>query len=146
MPIGAAPADSSADAVLLIGDRAIHARAETAFVEQWDLGDQWCRWSELPFVFAMWVARAGTDLRGVDEALSAARDAGLAHAADIAREEAASVGLTESQTLAYLRESLYFHLGPREQRGLALFYRHAARLGLAPAHAESPSDRSRIGV
>jgi chorismate dehydratase len=146
LPIGAAPGDSPADAVLLIGDRAIHAGAETAFVEQWDLGDQWCRWLELPFVFAMWVARAETDLRGVDGALSEARDFGVAHVAEIASREAAAVGLTESQTLSYLRDNLYFYLGPRERRGLELFYRHAARLGLAPAGAGVLLDRSQVVV
>ena len=43
-----------ADAVLLIGDRAIHS-PPGHFTEVWDLGDEWRRWSGLPFVFAMWV-------------------------------------------------------------------------------------------
>ena len=49
-------ADTQADAVLLIGDRAIHS-PPGSFAEVWDLGDEWCRWTGLPFVFAMWVAR-----------------------------------------------------------------------------------------
>ena len=47
----------------MIGDRAIFAE-EAEFVEVWDLGDRWCRWAELPFVFAMWVARPGVDYSG----------------------------------------------------------------------------------
>ena len=39
----------------MIGDRAMHPPAGQ-FVAEWDLGDVWCRWAELPFVFAMWVA------------------------------------------------------------------------------------------
>jgi len=64
--------DTRADAVLLIGDRAISGHDGRA-VEVWDLGDQWCRWTELPFVFALWTARADVDLQGVDGALVAAR-------------------------------------------------------------------------
>ncbi|MBL9124790.1 MAG: menaquinone biosynthesis protein, partial [Planctomycetaceae bacterium] len=46
LPIGNSIADTSADAVLLIGDRAIHSPLGM-FAEVWDLGDQWCRWAEL---------------------------------------------------------------------------------------------------
>jgi chorismate dehydratase len=132
LPLGAGLADSRADAVLLIGDRAIRGEDQRA-VEVWDLGDQWCRWTELPFVFALWTARADADLQGVDGALASARDAGLAHLEEIAAKEAGHVGLDRATCLSYLRDKLYFRLGPRERLGLELFYQHAARIGLAPA-------------
>ena len=50
------PESVDADAILMIGDRAMHP-ARGVYQEIWDLGDRWCRWTELPFVFAMWVAR-----------------------------------------------------------------------------------------
>ncbi len=65
LPIDATLEDAAADAVLLIGDRAIHV-PPGRFEVIWDLGDEWCRWAELPFVFAMWTARAGADLAGID--------------------------------------------------------------------------------
>jgi chorismate dehydratase len=123
--------ETDADAVVMIGDRAMHPPRES-FVEIWDLGDEWCRWSELSFVFAMWVARAGVELDGIESALAAARDDGLAHLPEIAAAEAPHVGLTANQALVYLRDNLYFYLGPREERGLALFHRKAAELRLAP--------------
>ncbi len=67
LPIGALPGEVSADATLLIGDRAMRSPGGR-FVEVWDLGDEWCRWAELPFVFAMWTARTGTDLGGIEAA------------------------------------------------------------------------------
>ncbi|MEX2114474.1 MAG: menaquinone biosynthesis protein [Pirellulales bacterium] len=135
LPIGDSLEDSDADAVLLIGDRAIHSPAGK-FDTIWDLGDEWCRWANLPFVFAMWVGRAGVDLQGLDVALTEARDSGLAHLEEIAEREAAAQGLTRPQCLAYLRENLHFTLGSAEQRGLELFYRKAAELGLAPGGVE----------
>jgi chorismate dehydratase len=131
LPIGARYQESTADAVLLIGDRAIHAGSE-GFAEVWDLGDQWCRWAELPFVFAMWAARQGTDLAGVDEALARSRDLGVANLEEIAQREAASVGLEPAACLSYLRDNLHFYLGERERQGLELFHRKAAELGLVP--------------
>lgn len=135
LPVGATLDDTDADSVLLIGDRAMHSPAGR-FEVVWDLGDEWCRWSELPFVFAMWVARSGTELHGLDVALGEARDAGLAHLSEIAEHEAAPLGLTRPQCLSYLRDNLYFFLGPREQRGLELFYKKAAQLGLVPSGVE----------
>lgn len=137
LPIGATLADTSADAVLLIGDRAIHSPAGR-FTEVWDLGDEWRRWSGLPFVFAMWTARAGLDLRSaamqeLDAALAQSRNDGLAHLEEIAAAEAPPLGLTAPQCLGYLRDNLYFYLGPNEQRGLEHFRRLAVGLGLAPA-------------
>ena len=80
LPIGAGLESSDADAVLLIGDRAMHS-PPGRFAEVWDLGDDWFRWAELPFVFAMWTARSDTDLNGLETALSEARDLGVAHLA-----------------------------------------------------------------
>jgi len=131
LPLGAQVNDSQADAVLVIGDRAIHA-PPGEFLAVWDLGHEWCRWAELPFVFAMWVARAGTDLEGLDVALSAAREAGMRHLGEIAEREAAAVDLPPDQCLAYLRDNLFFYLGPREFQGLETFYRHAVALDMAP--------------
>lgn len=131
-PLGMSAKHIEADAVLMIGDRAMHPPA--GFSQQWDLGDEWCRWAELPFVFAMWVARKEMlpELGEIEIALSRARDAGVANLEEIAKRESASVGLAYEQCLSYLRDNLYFFLGPREQRGLQLFREHAVRLGLAP--------------
>lgn len=135
LPLGKSAGDTTADAVLLIGDRAMYSPGGP-FAAVWDLGEQWRQWSGLPFVFAMWVARAGVDLQGLEGALSEARDRGLEHLGEIAAVEAAPLGLTERECVAYLRDNLYFHLGPNEQRGLELFYHRASALGLAPSGLE----------
>lgn len=135
LPIGDALADTTADAVLLIGDRAIHSPVER-FAEVWDLGDQWTQETGLPFVFAMWTARAGVDLQSVETALDESRNLGVAHLDEIARREAAPLGLTVPECLTYLRDNLHFFLGPRERRGLELFHKLAGKYGLAPQGVE----------
>jgi len=145
LPIGATVDDTDADAVLLIGDRAIQS-ADDRFAEVWDLGEQWVRWSGLPFVFAMWIGRRGSDLATLGGILAAARDAGVANLAEIAGREAASVGMTVPQCLSYLSDNLHFFFGPREQQGLELFYKNAVALGLAPAGWDlSPDDCKTAG-
>lgn len=142
LPIGARAEDVSADAILLIGDRAIHSPAG-AYAAVWDLGDEWCRWAELPFVFAMWVARSGVDLGNIEAALAEARDEGVAHLSEIAAAESAAVGLTRPECLSYLRDKLHFYLGPRETRGLEYFRQHAVRLGLAQTAHQSDNQKRR---
>lgn len=129
LAIGSTVRDSAAEAVLVIGDRAMHSPGGP-FAAVWDLGDQWCRWTDLPFVFAMWVARPSVELAGLAELLSQARDLGLANLDEIAEREAAPLGLSRPQCLAYLRDNLYFYLGPREQAGLERFRQLAQKLEL----------------
>lgn len=141
LPIGGRLADTAADAVLVIGDRALGGHGGPAgdggcFQLVWDLGDEWCRWTGLPFVFAVWAARPGVDpgaLASLSRALEAARDRGLRALASIAAIEAAGHGLTVPQCLGYLRDNLHYDLGADERSALAVFRARAAALGLAPA-------------
>ena len=134
LTLGASVRDSAADAVLVIGDRAMHSPGG-GFADVWDLGDEWVRWSGLPFVFAMWVARPGINLTGLAEVLGRSRDEGLAMAEAIAEKEAAPLGLSRPQCLTYLRDHLHFYLGPRERRGLDLFRELAGKLDVVPSAA-----------
>jgi chorismate dehydratase len=140
LQIEQSPEAVDADAVLLIGDRAMHP-AHDVYQEIWDLGDRWCRWTELPFVFAMWVARPGIDTKGSNGAvdisalagmLEASRDAGLENLERIAQEESAAHGLTKEDLHRYFAENLHFRLGPGERLGLQTFRSRAASLGLLP--------------
>ncbi len=130
-PLDVELSDVEADAILMIGDRAIHS-PPGKYAEIWDLGDEWCRHMGLPFVFAMWVARRDAVLSEWEAPLRMSRDAGVAHLEQIAAREAAPHGLTRPQCLAYLRDNLHFYLGPEERRGLEQFYRRTCDLGLAP--------------
>jgi chorismate dehydratase len=133
LPIGASSDDTAADAVLLIGDRALGpADARGAFQLVWDLGDEWCRWTGLPFVFAVWAARSTEGLDGLAERLAEARDAGKANLAAIAAAEADRYGLTVPQCLSYLRDNLHYDLGTPECEALRLFHDYALGLGLVP--------------
>ena len=131
LPLGRSPDATNADAILLIGDRAIHALAET-FEVTWDLGEEWYGWTGLPFVFAMWAAPEGTDLGEVDEVFGTARDRGVANIPAIARREAALLGLSEQTAVDYMTKNLHYCLGSAERNGLNLFHEFAVKLGLAP--------------
>jgi chorismate dehydratase len=132
LPLGRRLADAAADAAVLIGDRAMREPGHD-FPHVCDLGEAWVAWTGLPLVFALWVARPGAPAAPLARLLSAARDAGLCHLDEIAREAAPEIGLPEADCLAYLRDHLRFHLGHRQRLGLRRFFELAVRHGQAPA-------------
>jgi chorismate dehydratase len=122
--------DVDADAVLLIGDRAMHA-CLPGFAHAFDLGQEWHDWTGLPFVYAVWAVRPDVDLGAVAQALAEAKQRGCAQIGPIAAREAPRLGLDAGFCRRYLANIIRFDLGPREQAGLHHFYMLACELGLA---------------
>ena len=148
LAIGSGVHETQADAVLLIGDRAIEKAespqpsAPSPFCEIWDLGEQWTAWTGLPFVFAMWISRDGVDVSQVAELLEAARDRGLTELDEIAARESAVVGISSELATRYLRENLHFTLGREERAGLRKFYELCVTHDLAPQGLEKRLGKS----
>jgi chorismate dehydratase len=118
LPLDRSTTATDADAVLLIGDRAIDPPAEE-FAATWDLAEEWTNWTGLPFVFAMWGTQRGRDL-------------GCQNLEAIARREAPLLGLSPEVTIDYLTQNLYYRLGTAERQGLARFHQLAVKHELAP--------------
>lgn len=135
LPIDAAAEDVAADAVLLIGDRAMKA-CLPGFRYGFDLGEEWYDWTGQPFVFAVWAVRPGASVLGLNEALHEAKRQGLAHVGEIAVAESQRLGLDAGFCRRYLETLLRFDLGPRELAGLKRFCKLACELGLVPAGQE----------
>ena len=130
LPLDQAAEEADADAVLLIGDRAMRA-CLPGFRHAFDLGQEWRDWTGLPFVYAVWAVRAGADLGPVETALHEAKRRGCAAAGPIAQREAGRLGLDAGFCRRYLSNIIHFDLGPREQAGLHHYYMLACELGLA---------------
>jgi chorismate dehydratase len=57
-PIAYVPLQESCDAFLLSGNRALRQRrGAQGYPYTYDLGEEWYQWTDLPFVYARWVAR-----------------------------------------------------------------------------------------
>ena len=119
-----------ADAVLLIGDRAMHA-CLPGFRYAFDLGQEWHDWTGLPFVYAAWAVRPGVDLGSVLDALYESKRRGIENAGAIAAREAPHLQLDAGFCRRYLANIIRFDLGPRELAGLHHYYMLASELGLA---------------
>lgn len=140
LPLGMPVLESSADAVLVIGDRAM-AVPHDPFLEVVDLAEAWRDLTGLPFVFALWVTRDGVDLGDLPTALAKSRELGLAHADEISRIHGPRLGLDFATCYDYLTRVLSYELGEPELAGLRRFAQMAARLGLAPEGANLVFDR-----
>lgn len=133
-PIDANPETVNTDAVLLIGDRAMHA-CLPGFGHAYDLGEEWTNWTGLPFVFAVWAVRPGVDLGVVESALHEAKRLGLQNAGPIAAIEGPRLGLGAGFCRRYLETILSYDLGERELAGLRHFAALAREIGLIPVEA-----------
>jgi chorismate dehydratase len=130
LPLDRPAEDVDADAVLLIGDRAMQA-CLPGFRYAFDLGQEWHDWTGLPFVYAAWAVRAGVDLGPVLDALHEAKRRGIENVGSIAAREAPQLQLDAGFCRRYLANIIRFDLGPRELAGLHHYYHLASELGLA---------------
>ena len=117
------------EAALIIGDPAL--AADTEGLRVMDLGAEWAALTGLPFVFALWAVRRGTFLPDGVRPFLESRQMGVANIARIARDAAPRLGLEADSVESYLRTNIHYHLGTEEARGLELFLRKAADIGLA---------------
>ena len=145
LPFDALAENIDADAVLLIGDRAMHA-CLPGFAYAFDLGQEWHEWTGLPFVYAAWAVRAGVELGSILAALHEAKKRGCANVGPIAAHEAPRLGLDAGYCRRYLANIIRFDLGPRELAGLRHYHALACDLGLAPRGVEVEIYREARGL
>ncbi len=119
------------DGALLIADAAL--RAPTTGWQVHDLAELWASWTGLPFVFAVWAARPGTDLARVEALLRGARADGLRNLPQLVSRHATRHGNPGGPALtAYLGELLHYSLGHEEELSMWRFFTEAHALGLIP--------------
>jgi chorismate dehydratase len=140
-------AEADHDARLVIGDAALrlgahlqdqHARDELlerlGYRYAYDLGAEWKSWTDLPFVFAVWVAQRTAETRAaldVHASLLASRDWGLAHLDQLAAQAALATGVTRAACLGYL-SGLDYRLSYGHLAGLTEFFRRLVAAGRVP--------------
>jgi chorismate dehydratase len=126
-------ADERGSARLVIGDAALMLRSgvlPAPYTYVYDLGEEWKRWTGLPFVFAVWVAQKTADTTralAVHAALIESRNWGLQHLATLAEQAHQNTGVPLAACEEYLT-GLDWALGYPHLQGLTEFYR---RLELA---------------
>jgi len=122
------------EAVLVIGDAALHLSGQASYPVRVDLGAEWKAWTGLPFVFAVWAARREAPAAAVGvihQQLLDSRAWGLAHLDLLAAAAAQNTGVSEAVCRAYLGD-LDYALSYRHLAGLTDFFRRLAQEGMVP--------------
>jgi chorismate dehydratase len=119
----------SCDAVLLIGDPAIHFLRAGHDHQIWDLGAAWFELTKLPFVYAVWALRRGIENRELRRHLREAKDFGVDTLDYIIRTR---TEFDSDFRKDYLGWHIHYHLGADEKRGLARFASLLRQHGLGP--------------
>ncbi len=120
-------ARSTTSAQLLIGDKAIRFRQTHPEFEYWDLGEEWKRIVDLPFVYALWLVRPEVaDLKIADE-LRALRDENLRKIDNVISGQSE---FDPEFCRRYFSDNLRFTFGEREKAGLQKFAQACADLDL----------------
>lgn len=126
---GVDPFSLPVDAVQLIGDPALDAVHRHPDWKVVDLGSSWKKATDLPFVFAGWMAKPGFERKGLEAILQQAAAAGLPRRAELAVDAASGQVEQEVFLKRYLCDDLLYRL-PAVQIQACL-----AKLGCARKHA-----------
>jgi len=119
------------EAMLLIGDKVVtDSPKAVTYPHQLDLGEAWRELTGLPFLFAVWMTRAGTDLGDIPARLATQRDANLDRLDALVAHYAPRHGWPTDLATQYLGHILHYHEGERELEAMRRFAEQAAARGL----------------
>jgi chorismate dehydratase len=114
---------------LLIGDKVV-CEEPLGFDYQLDLGAAWKELTGMPFVFAVWAARAGVPLGNLPQLLEQSKRRGLAHVDDMVTRHAIPRGWPSDLARQYLTDYLKYDIAAPELRAIEHFHTLAARHAL----------------
>jgi len=114
--------DADTDAIVLIGDRTFGKKDDYAFV--YDMGEEWMKFTGLPFVYAAWVANKSIPEAFVNE-FNAALKLGLASRAAVVKKLPVNP-LFDLED--YLMHKLDFDLTDEKRKALNLFLSYIEQL------------------
>ncbi|MBC2695659.1 MAG: menaquinone biosynthesis protein [Desulfobacteraceae bacterium] len=117
----------SADAALIIGDKALKEKWELHFDHVFDLGQMWLELTDLPFVFALWAVRKSfTDkqpevVSSIIKLFNISKKQGKKNIEDIAKKASEILGIDIDICKKYY-ELLNYNLGPLQLKGIRTFF------------------------
>ncbi len=121
----------AAVACLLIGDKVITRQPNIRdYPYELDLGEAWKDLTGLPFVFAVWMARAGTNTGPLPGILSKTLEENLHNVPALATKSAREAGWPPTLAARYLGDILSYRIGARERAAIELFWKASFELGL----------------
>lgn len=102
---------------IVIGDRALVIRNKFEYI--YDLSSEWKKLTELPFVFACWVANKPIPVPLIEKLNKSLKD--YEQQIPVILSELKQDGLTLLETESYLRKNIHYVLSENKRKGMDLF-------------------------
>ncbi len=125
---------ASSTGILAIGDEALRLVASKEFAFKLDLGEVWCRYTDLPFVFAVCAVREEFCLKHpevvkeIHQEFLYCRGEGRQHLESICVKVAPRIPMHPDECYVYLR-AIEYDLGERKQMALEKYYGYLIERG-----------------
>jgi chorismate dehydratase len=116
---------SNKNAAVVIGDRTFELNGN--FKYEYDLAEEWKKFTNLPFVFAAWVSTKKLSSTFVDEFNSVLKF-GVDNIEEAVNADFVFKNLSKSQTLTYLTERIDYNLNNEKNKALYLFLDYIKKL------------------
>jgi chorismate dehydratase len=113
------------NAAVVIGDRTFALNGRYAY--EYDLADEWKKFTGLPFVFAAWVSREQLPQEFISEFNSVLKY-GTDHIEKAVEENGPVKNLSPEKTIEYLTQRIDYRLDPDKRRALNLFLDYIKQL------------------
>ncbi len=124
-------------ALLLIGDSALRASLEKSDLFVYDLAEMWHSWTGNPFVFALWLCRAGVaetaEIKTLASQLIQSKELVPVYMEQIAASAKEADWMGYDRLLSYWRNNISYQLDERSQAGLMQYYVKCFNGGLIAA-------------
>ncbi|MDW8346646.1 MAG: menaquinone biosynthesis protein [Bacteroidia bacterium] len=111
---------------VVIGDRAINLK--TRYRYDFDLAQAWYEYTQLPFVFALWVIRKDLYSAELHALLNHAFEQGIKYKENYYSQWATLHQVDEKITRLYLNKYIHYIISDEAKQGLALFFKELSRV------------------
>ncbi len=116
------------NASVVIGDRTFDLNGKYNY--EYDLAEEWFKFTELPFVFAAWVSTEKIDEILIKE-FNAVLKYGVDHIGDAINESSGNLSLSKEKALEYLTQRIDYNLNEDKRKAMTLFLNYIKKLDQA---------------
>jgi chorismate dehydratase len=113
------------NASVVIGDRTFDLNGKHNY--EYDLAEEWFKFTGLPFVFAAWVSTEKIDPEFIKE-FNAVLKYGVEHTGDAINENAGNLLLSKEKALEYLTTRIDYRLNDKKREAMDLFLKYISML------------------
>jgi chorismate dehydratase len=113
------------NASVVIGDRTFDLNGKYNY--EYDLAEEWFKFTGLPFVFAAWVSMEKIDPDFIKE-FNAVLKYGVEHTEDAVNENQEKLSLSKEKALEYLTKRIDYRLNEDKKKAMNVFLEYIAKL------------------